>query len=196
MGAVCSILSMVSTTSRGGMLGLLVRQLLMRRCTSFRRPARGTWYSMPGRSIANPQGRRSFCSPWKTSPSAGKRRMCCGKETWRSRKPPRKRSCQWRQGLMDVAIGVSGLAPLEDYRGSTDRRGRQLSATIIAVADQLAALLGTLLHRHGHGGHARSSLNRSVIALLHLPEAPSPTTKRRQRNNRPNHEIPLLGVWG
>jgi coenzyme F420-0:L-glutamate ligase/coenzyme F420-1:gamma-L-glutamate ligase len=48
----------------------------------------------------------------------------------------------WREGLMDVAIGVAGLAPLEDYRGSTDRRGRQLSATIIAVADQLAAAAG------------------------------------------------------
>jgi F420-0:gamma-glutamyl ligase len=47
----------------------------------------------------------------------------------------------WREGLMDVVIGVAGLAPLEDYRGFTDRRGRQLSATIIAVADQLAAAL-------------------------------------------------------
>lgn len=48
----------------------------------------------------------------------------------------------WREGLVDVAIGVAGLAPLEDYRGGADRRGRLLSATILAIADQLAAAAG------------------------------------------------------
>jgi len=48
----------------------------------------------------------------------------------------------WREGLVDVAIGVAGLAPVEDYRGSTDRRGRTLTATVIAAADQLAAAAG------------------------------------------------------
>jgi len=48
----------------------------------------------------------------------------------------------WREGLVDVAIGVAGLEPVDDLRGSTDRRGRPLSATIIAVADQLAAAAG------------------------------------------------------
>jgi coenzyme F420-0:L-glutamate ligase/coenzyme F420-1:gamma-L-glutamate ligase len=51
----------------------------------------------------------------------------------------------WREGLVDVAIGVAGLHPLEDCRGSTDRRGRKLSGTIIAVADQLAAAAGILM---------------------------------------------------
>ena len=44
----------------------------------------------------------------------------------------------WRHGQCDVAIGCAGLTPLEDWRGRTDRRGRELKATWIAVADQLA----------------------------------------------------------
>jgi coenzyme F420-0:L-glutamate ligase/coenzyme F420-1:gamma-L-glutamate ligase len=53
----------------------------------------------------------------------------------------------WREGLVDVAIGVAGLEALEDYRGCTDRRGRKLAATIIAVADQLAAAAGLLMRK-------------------------------------------------
>jgi coenzyme F420-0:L-glutamate ligase/coenzyme F420-1:gamma-L-glutamate ligase len=45
----------------------------------------------------------------------------------------------WRHGQVDVAIGCAGLRPLEDWRGLTDARGRELSATWIAVADELAA---------------------------------------------------------
>ncbi len=45
----------------------------------------------------------------------------------------------WRHGQCDVTIGCAGLDPLEDWRGRTDRGGRELHATQIAVADQLAA---------------------------------------------------------
>jgi coenzyme F420-0:L-glutamate ligase / coenzyme F420-1:gamma-L-glutamate ligase len=45
----------------------------------------------------------------------------------------------WRHGQVDVAIGCAGLAPLEDWRGRTDASGRELKATWIAVADELAA---------------------------------------------------------
>jgi coenzyme F420-0:L-glutamate ligase / coenzyme F420-1:gamma-L-glutamate ligase len=44
----------------------------------------------------------------------------------------------WRQGTSDVAVGVGGMAPLLDLRGSQDGRGRPLEATVIAVADELA----------------------------------------------------------
>jgi coenzyme F420-0:L-glutamate ligase / coenzyme F420-1:gamma-L-glutamate ligase len=44
----------------------------------------------------------------------------------------------WRQGTTDVAIGVSGMSPLLDLRGSADVGGRPLESTIIAVADELA----------------------------------------------------------
>ena len=45
----------------------------------------------------------------------------------------------WRQGQVDVAIGCAGLTPLEDWRGRPDKDGRELRATWIAVADELAA---------------------------------------------------------
>jgi coenzyme F420-0:L-glutamate ligase/coenzyme F420-1:gamma-L-glutamate ligase len=45
----------------------------------------------------------------------------------------------FRHGTTDVAIGVAGLAPLLDLRGTTDRGGRELRSTQIAVADELAA---------------------------------------------------------
>jgi coenzyme F420-0:L-glutamate ligase / coenzyme F420-1:gamma-L-glutamate ligase len=51
----------------------------------------------------------------------------------------------WREGLVDVAIGVAGLDPLDDHRGRTDRYGRKLASTVIAVADQLAAAAGLLM---------------------------------------------------
>jgi coenzyme F420-0:L-glutamate ligase / coenzyme F420-1:gamma-L-glutamate ligase len=45
----------------------------------------------------------------------------------------------WRLGQVDVAIGCAGLAPLADWRGRRDRQGNELAATVIAVADELAA---------------------------------------------------------
>jgi len=45
----------------------------------------------------------------------------------------------WREGLTNVAIGVAGLAPLRSYLGERDPAGRPLQATILAVADELAA---------------------------------------------------------
>jgi coenzyme F420-0:L-glutamate ligase/coenzyme F420-1:gamma-L-glutamate ligase len=45
----------------------------------------------------------------------------------------------WRHGQCDVAVGIAGLAPLEDWRGRTDAHGRELRATWIATADQAAA---------------------------------------------------------
>lgn len=44
----------------------------------------------------------------------------------------------WRHGQCDVAIGCAGLTPLEDWRGRTDATGRELRATWISVADELA----------------------------------------------------------
>ncbi len=44
----------------------------------------------------------------------------------------------WRLGQTDVALGVAGLAPLDDRRGRPDARGRELRATMIAVADAVA----------------------------------------------------------
>lgn len=45
----------------------------------------------------------------------------------------------WRRGLTDIAIGVSGLMPILDLRGTTDWTGRELDVTEVAVADEIAA---------------------------------------------------------
>jgi coenzyme F420-0:L-glutamate ligase/coenzyme F420-1:gamma-L-glutamate ligase len=46
----------------------------------------------------------------------------------------------WRHGQVDVAIGAAGLRALDDWRGRADAEGRELHATWIAVADELAAV--------------------------------------------------------
>jgi len=82
----------------------------------------------------------------------------------------------WREGLVDVAIGLAGLAPLEDFRGATDRRGRPLSATIIAVADQLAAAAGLAMRKSDGSpvvlirGFAWQGATGSGRALIRPPE--------------------------
>jgi coenzyme F420-0:L-glutamate ligase / coenzyme F420-1:gamma-L-glutamate ligase len=45
----------------------------------------------------------------------------------------------WREGITNVAIGVSGMDPLADYRGQQDPHGHPLEASVLAVADELAA---------------------------------------------------------
>jgi coenzyme F420-0:L-glutamate ligase/coenzyme F420-1:gamma-L-glutamate ligase len=45
----------------------------------------------------------------------------------------------WRHGQVDVAIGIAGMAPLDDWRGRSDSEGVELRATWLAVADAVAA---------------------------------------------------------
>ncbi len=45
----------------------------------------------------------------------------------------------WRHGQLDVAIGLAGIEPLDDWRGRTDSEGQELRATWLAVADAAAA---------------------------------------------------------
>jgi coenzyme F420-0:L-glutamate ligase / coenzyme F420-1:gamma-L-glutamate ligase len=51
----------------------------------------------------------------------------------------------WRRGTTDVAIGVAGLEPVLDLRGTADRRGYVLKTTLVAVADQLASAAGLVM---------------------------------------------------
>lgn len=44
----------------------------------------------------------------------------------------------WRHGQTDVAVGLAGMAPLDDWRGRTDAGGLQLAATWLAIADAVA----------------------------------------------------------
>jgi coenzyme F420-0:L-glutamate ligase/coenzyme F420-1:gamma-L-glutamate ligase len=45
----------------------------------------------------------------------------------------------WRQGVTDVAIGCAGVAAVLDLKGTMDAGGRELQATEICLADELAS---------------------------------------------------------
>ncbi len=85
----------------------------------------------------------------------------------------------WRHGQTDVAIGCAGLLPLEDWRGRHDATGRELSATWIAIADELAAAADLARSKdggepvilvHGAGRHVTAVDGPGALALLRPAE--------------------------
>ncbi len=62
----------------------------------------------------------------------------------------------WRLGQVEVAIGCAGIAPLDDWRGRRDTGGLELRATMIAVADQVAAAADLV----------REKTNRAPVAIV------------------------------
>jgi coenzyme F420-0:L-glutamate ligase / coenzyme F420-1:gamma-L-glutamate ligase len=62
----------------------------------------------------------------------------------------------WRHGQLDVAIGLAGLQPLDDWRGRQDSAGLELRATWLAVSDAAAAI----------GELVRSKDSREPVALV------------------------------
>jgi coenzyme F420-0:L-glutamate ligase / coenzyme F420-1:gamma-L-glutamate ligase len=85
----------------------------------------------------------------------------------------------WRHGQCDVTIGCAGIAPLEDWRGRTDAVGRHLTATWIAIADQLAATADLARRKdgaqpvvliHGAGRHVTADDGPGAAAMVR-PEA-------------------------
>ena len=55
----------------------------------------------------------------------------------------------WRHGQADVAIGIAGLAALEDWRGRPDAAGRPMRASWVAVADEAAAAADLIRTKSG-----------------------------------------------
>lgn len=53
----------------------------------------------------------------------------------------------WRNGIVNVAIGVSGVPALADYRGEVDAAGHELRSTVLAVADELASAAELVMHK-------------------------------------------------
>ena len=51
----------------------------------------------------------------------------------------------WRLGIVNVALGVFGVPALQDFRGLMDDAGKELHATVLAVADELAAATGLVM---------------------------------------------------
>jgi coenzyme F420-0:L-glutamate ligase/coenzyme F420-1:gamma-L-glutamate ligase len=82
----------------------------------------------------------------------------------------------WREGLVNVALGVSGIAPLIDYRGQKDSHGNSLKVTVIAIADELASAT-ELVMRKSAGipvaivrGFVYESRDASALELIRIPE--------------------------
>lgn len=82
----------------------------------------------------------------------------------------------WRDGVVNVAIGVAGLLPLADYRGQRDPYGYLLSASVMAVADELAAAAELVMGKVDQRpvalirGYAWQSGNGSGQQLVMRPE--------------------------
>jgi coenzyme F420-0:L-glutamate ligase/coenzyme F420-1:gamma-L-glutamate ligase len=55
----------------------------------------------------------------------------------------------WRDGLTEVCLGIAGLDPMLDLRGTTDLGGRALHHTVIAIGDELACAAGLLMPKAG-----------------------------------------------
>jgi coenzyme F420-0:L-glutamate ligase/coenzyme F420-1:gamma-L-glutamate ligase len=55
----------------------------------------------------------------------------------------------WRFGIVDVAIGVSGIEPLDDLRGTPDADGRVMKSTVRAVADEIASVAELVFGKTG-----------------------------------------------
>jgi coenzyme F420-0:L-glutamate ligase/coenzyme F420-1:gamma-L-glutamate ligase len=84
----------------------------------------------------------------------------------------------WRNGVVNVALGVAGLAALVDLRGGRDRHGRVLESTQVAFADAVAAAAGLALGEategtplvHVRGLHWQGSGSGSQALLRPLAE--------------------------
>src|SRR5258706_15341808 len=76
----------------------------------------------------------------------------------------------WRLGLTNVAIGAAGIPVLLDLRGSRDRNAKPLQATILAVADDLAAAAGLAMGK-------RDGLPAVIIRGYKYLPAQEPATK-------------------
>ena len=53
----------------------------------------------------------------------------------------------WRDGLTEICLGIAGMNPILDLRGTTDLGGRELQHTVVAIADELAAAAGLLMEK-------------------------------------------------
>jgi coenzyme F420-0:L-glutamate ligase / coenzyme F420-1:gamma-L-glutamate ligase len=66
----------------------------------------------------------------------------------------------WRRGLVNVAIGCAGIAALVDLRGTLDHGGRELEATVVALADEVAAASGLVM---GKASRVPAAIVRGLV---------------------------------
>jgi coenzyme F420-0:L-glutamate ligase/coenzyme F420-1:gamma-L-glutamate ligase len=85
----------------------------------------------------------------------------------------------WRIGQAEVAIGCAGLAPLDDWRGRHDASGRELEATAIAIADELAAAADLVRDK---ANRTPAVLLRGLGGFLTTEDGPGAAALRRPRD--------------
>jgi coenzyme F420-0:L-glutamate ligase/coenzyme F420-1:gamma-L-glutamate ligase len=85
----------------------------------------------------------------------------------------------WRLGQVEVAIGCAGLTPLDDWRGRTDTSGRELEATQIAVADQVAAAADLVRDKTSR---VPAAIIRGLASYVTPEDGPGAAALRRPRN--------------
>src|SRR5918994_1951731 len=82
----------------------------------------------------------------------------------------------WRHGITDVAIGVAGMDPVADYRGQRDPHGFPMEASVLAIADELAAAAELVMGKTDGiplaivRGYSYSPASGSARELLMPPE--------------------------
>jgi coenzyme F420-0:L-glutamate ligase / coenzyme F420-1:gamma-L-glutamate ligase len=82
----------------------------------------------------------------------------------------------WRLGQSEVAIGIAGLAPLDDWRGRADAGGRELTATVIAVADEAAAAADLVRDK---AGRVPAAIVRGIGRYVLEEDGPGAAALRR-----------------
>ena len=85
----------------------------------------------------------------------------------------------WREGQVDIAIGLSGLNPFSDYRGRRDQYGYDLKATVICVADELASSAELCMNK----------LDRVPVALIRGYEYMSAEVPSRALTRSPTRDL-------
>jgi coenzyme F420-0:L-glutamate ligase/coenzyme F420-1:gamma-L-glutamate ligase len=85
----------------------------------------------------------------------------------------------WRLGQSEVAIGCAGLQPLDDWRGRADAHGRELEATLIAVADEAAAAADLV---RGKDGQIPVVILRGLDRFVTSEDGPGAAALRRPRD--------------
>jgi coenzyme F420-0:L-glutamate ligase/coenzyme F420-1:gamma-L-glutamate ligase len=72
----------------------------------------------------------------------------------------------WREGQVEFALGVAGMAPVDDLRGTRDLMGHELGVTVIAIADEIACAAGLAMRK-------ASGIAAVLVRGCGLPPEPS-----------------------
>jgi coenzyme F420-0:L-glutamate ligase/coenzyme F420-1:gamma-L-glutamate ligase len=81
----------------------------------------------------------------------------------------------WREGQVEFALGVAGMEPLDDLRGTRDLYGHELGVTVIGVADELACAAGLAM---------RKAAGVPAVVIRGFPVSEVPAGKQDDESSR------------